>query len=167
MNITHEQARYVEGYAAALQDVLYAMTGDNGCSKSYDPMTVDGNTMHSYAFDMKDGGRHHDGKDYSDLSEIKNVLKRQVLLEINQAIFSPEHLRSAARPEKPSNSHHGNRTLDNSRRKQAGRMASLAVASGSPLRSARTPDRADDAGSTCAHCTRSCGKAHTITQGVE
>lgn len=84
MKITNEEAKYIEGYAAALQDILLRLTGDNHCNKSYDPMTVEGNTMHSYAFDMKDGGRHHEADDYSDLSEVKLVLLNEVESHIRE-----------------------------------------------------------------------------------
>lgn len=65
---------YVEGYAAALTDLMRVLTGESPCGKSYDPMYVKGLVMHSYAFDMKDGGRHHNASDYKDLGEIKASL---------------------------------------------------------------------------------------------
>lgn len=66
---------YIEGYAAALQDMILKKTGSNTCSKHYDPMTIDEEwDMMSYAFDMKDGGRSHKFEDYKDIDEIKKVL---------------------------------------------------------------------------------------------
>ena len=86
--VSHDEARHIEGYAAALQDVLRALTGSNDCSKSYDPLTIcgDGNTLHSYAFNMKDGGRHHPVSDYADVDEIKKTLLDEVVNDI-QASF--------------------------------------------------------------------------------
>jgi len=77
--LSPDDSRYLEGYAAALQDLMYALTGENCCNKSYDPMTVsdDGETLHSNAFDMRDGGRHHPVTDYADLAEIKKTLLRE------------------------------------------------------------------------------------------
>jgi hypothetical protein len=81
--LNENEQRYIEGYAAALQDILYKLTGDNFCSKNYDPMTCKSTIMHSYAFDMKDGGRHHNVKDYESLEEIKEILISEILREIN------------------------------------------------------------------------------------
>jgi hypothetical protein len=76
------EQRYIEGYAAALLDVLFELTGDNLCSKCYDPMTCEESVMHSYAFDMKDGSRHHDVKDYEDVEEIKRILLWETISNI-------------------------------------------------------------------------------------
>jgi len=65
---------FIEGYAMALTDIMSRLTGDSPCGKSYDPMTVSSGTMHSYAFDMKDGGRHHPIEDYNDVGEITECL---------------------------------------------------------------------------------------------
>jgi hypothetical protein len=83
-----DEQKYIEGYAAALQDIMYELTGDDLCSKSYDPMTCEASVMHSYAFDMKDGGRHHDVEDYKDLEEIKRVLLWEIVSEIQSDLYS-------------------------------------------------------------------------------
>jgi hypothetical protein len=72
--LTTDEQKFIEGYATALQDLEYKITGDNGCSKSYDPMKCESQVMHSYAFNMKDGGRHHPVKDYKDVREILETL---------------------------------------------------------------------------------------------
>jgi hypothetical protein len=74
-------ARWVEGYAAACADLMQALTGDNPCSKLYDPLSVDpeGGKMHSYAFDMSDGGRHHPISDYEDISDICYALSAETV----------------------------------------------------------------------------------------
>lgn len=61
MRITDDDARFIEGYAAALFDVIRKLTLDEPAVKSYDSMTVDTKRglLHSYFFNMKDGGRHH------------------------------------------------------------------------------------------------------------
>jgi hypothetical protein len=83
-DLTPRQKGYIEGYAAALQKILYAVTGDCGCSKSYDPMTIEGGTMHSYAFNMKDGGRHHPLSDYKSPDEICDLLLEETLEEFRE-----------------------------------------------------------------------------------
>lgn len=55
---------HIEGYAKALTDLLWEVTGDTPAMKTYDPMTIRDGVMHSYAFNLKDGGRHHPLQDY-------------------------------------------------------------------------------------------------------
>jgi len=94
MWMTLEDAKYIEGYAAALVDLNFEITGEYPMGKSYDPMTVDGNTMHSYVFDMKDGGRHHPARDYKDLEEIKEVLLKEAAENMRyDIIHSAEKIR--------------------------------------------------------------------------
>ncbi len=64
---------------------MYVLTGDNGCSKCYDPMTIyeDGVTLHSYAFGMKDGGRRHPVSDYESVREIRQCLLDEAVAWIN------------------------------------------------------------------------------------
>ena len=87
VELSEREAGYIEGYAAALQRMLHDLTGDNGCSKSYDPMTVDleSGVMHSYAFDMKDGGRHHPLTDYSSIDEVCDILRMEAVGEIRES----------------------------------------------------------------------------------
>jgi hypothetical protein len=87
-SLRKDEQKYIEGYAAALRDIMYELTGDDLCLKSYDPMTCEDTVMHSYAFDMKDGGRHHDVKDYEDVEEIKRILLWQIVSEIQSSLFS-------------------------------------------------------------------------------
>jgi len=76
--LKERESGYIEGYAAALHDLYVKLGGESMCSKSYDPMHVT-DQMHSYAFDMKDGGRHHDFSDYDDLHEVRRTLLSEVL----------------------------------------------------------------------------------------
>ena len=79
-NVNERAAGYIEGYAAGLQDLLKEITKDNNCSKHYDPMIVwNGEVMDSYAFNMKDGGRHHQMSDYSCLGEVLDILLKEVV----------------------------------------------------------------------------------------
>lgn len=82
--LTAEEQRYLEGYAAALQDLQYELTGDNNCSKHYDPLTCEASVMHSYAFNMKDGGRHHPVCEYASLDEIKKTLLEEITQELRE-----------------------------------------------------------------------------------
>lgn len=47
------------------------------CGKSYDPLTIEGHTAHSYAFDFKDGGRHHP---FGSLAELEGWLDDELRL---------------------------------------------------------------------------------------
>ncbi len=79
MTLNIKQEGFIEGYAAALQEIMAELTGENTCAKLYDPMEIDETFMHSYAFDMKDGGRHHELADYKDIGEIKEILKKEAV----------------------------------------------------------------------------------------
>jgi hypothetical protein len=70
---------YLKGYARALQDMMFKLTGDNTCSKSYDPIDFCDEKIHSYAFDLKDGGRHHPLKDYKDIDEICELMLKEAV----------------------------------------------------------------------------------------
>ena len=79
LELDFEARCFLEGYALACADIMRKLTSDTPCSKSYDPLTVEGNTLHSYAFDFKDGGRHHDATLYSNVGEImEDMLKETV-----------------------------------------------------------------------------------------
>lgn len=82
--LTDKERGYVEGYAKALTDVQYDITGDTFNSKSYDPMKVDDIYLHSYAFNLKDGGRHHPIKDYESVEEICKLMLDEILKDINE-----------------------------------------------------------------------------------
>lgn len=71
-DLSERGAGFIEGYACACEDLRRELTGEGGSGKSYDPMQVDLETatMHSYAFDMKSGGRHHPMRDYESFAEI-------------------------------------------------------------------------------------------------
>lgn len=83
-DLTPREKGHIEGYAAACDDIYTRLTGDSLSSKSYDPCTIEGNTIHSYAFSLKDGGRHHPLKDYSSVKEITDLLLNETVDCINQ-----------------------------------------------------------------------------------
>lgn len=86
MKLTEREAGFIEGYARALDAILLVLTGDSSSSKIYDPMTVDieEGIMHSYAFNLKDGGRHHPLKDYNSVEEITTLLLAEITAEIRE-----------------------------------------------------------------------------------
>ena len=82
--LTVEQANYIKGYANALQDLMRELTGRDTCAKSYDPFLYEegDDQFHSYAFNMKDGGRHHDLSDYKDVEEITEIMLAESVEDI-------------------------------------------------------------------------------------
>lgn len=78
-DINTSTAIFIEGYAMALTDIMRKMSGEGPCCKSYDPMMIEGMTAHSYAFDMKDNGRHHDLSLYEDVQEIFDCLLEEAV----------------------------------------------------------------------------------------
>lgn len=79
--ITEREAGYIEGFAAACDRMILNLTGDSFSGKSYDPATVDlrSATIHSYAFNLKDGGRHHPLADYESIAEICGFMANEAL----------------------------------------------------------------------------------------
>lgn len=67
--------------------ILMDLGIQDGCCKSYDPLTIEGNTAHSYVFDFEDGGRHHQFKDFEHL---KKMLIDEAVKEISQEIHRRE-----------------------------------------------------------------------------
>jgi hypothetical protein len=82
--LTEREAGRIEGYALALDQML-GVLAESKSGKSCDPMTVDGATMHSYAFDMKNGGRQHPISDYESVDEILAYLLSEALDDLDQA----------------------------------------------------------------------------------
>jgi hypothetical protein len=74
MKLNNKDEMYLRGYAQALQDLMFRINGDNSCGKSYDPIDFSENEIHSYAFDLKDGGRHHPLSDYESVQEITDLM---------------------------------------------------------------------------------------------
>ena len=83
LKLDEKQKVFIVAYATALQDLMRTATGDNKCDKIYDPMEIEDGVMHSYAFDMKDGGRHHPVSDYGSVGEITGCMLKEATDWIN------------------------------------------------------------------------------------
>ena len=70
-------ALMIEGYALACADVIRMLSGDSPCSKSYDPMSINGMVASSYAFELKDSGRKHDLTLFKNVGEIMECLLKE------------------------------------------------------------------------------------------
>ena len=75
--LTEKEKWYLKGYADALQDLMFELTGDNTCSKSYDPIDFGDDAIHSYAFDFKNGGRRHELSEFANIGEIETLMLNQ------------------------------------------------------------------------------------------
>lgn len=84
-DIDFEARMVLEGYALACDDIMRRLSGDSPSGKSYDPLTIDGNTMHSYAFEFKDGGRHHDATLYDTVGDIMADMLKETIKWIEAA----------------------------------------------------------------------------------
>ena len=82
--LSNQQKDFLSGYTNALQDLMFELTGENHCAKIYDPISFSDGFFHSYAFDMKDGGRHHPLSDYKDVDEIKDIMLKEVSISIKE-----------------------------------------------------------------------------------
>lgn len=83
--ISERDAGYIEGFAAACSALIYDLTGESFSAKRYDPATVDLTeaVIHSYAFNLKDGGRHHPLSDYESVEEICGLLRQETIDWLN------------------------------------------------------------------------------------
>jgi hypothetical protein len=90
--ISEREAGYIEGFAAACDRLIHNLTGDSFSGKSYDPATVDLRSaiIHSYAFNLKDGGRHHPLADYESVAEICGHMASEALSAINDHLSDTE-----------------------------------------------------------------------------
>ncbi len=91
LDLTTEQKEQVLEYLAQKYwDVLQKVGIQDGHCKSYDPLVIEGNTAHTYVFDLNDGGRHHAFKDYADLEQqlhddfVRNLKGENLLSELNE-----------------------------------------------------------------------------------
>lgn len=86
LKLGERTAGFIEGYAAALWDIELSLIRDkDGHCKTYDPMQVniEDGTMHSYVFNMKDGGRHHQISQYSSIEDIRKTLLTETIQNIS------------------------------------------------------------------------------------
>lgn len=86
--LSAEDEKYIEGYARGLFDIMdehnRKIEGMGIGIKSYDPMSFWEGKMHSYVFNLKDGGRHHPVSDYKDKEEICSILLKEALEWLNR-----------------------------------------------------------------------------------
>lgn len=99
-DVTPQEAEaFAEGVVCVL-DLL----GIETCSKGYDPLVIEGDIAHTYAFDLWDGGRHHQFKRVSDVvkwmkAESARLLENDELIQnqelrkryIEEAIYATGH----------------------------------------------------------------------------
>lgn len=76
---TEYERGYIEGAARALWEVLRSTDPSFNHCKAYDPATVKDDAIHSYVFDLKDGGRHHPISDYESAEEVLTLMVREAL----------------------------------------------------------------------------------------
>lgn len=84
VDLSERGAGFIEGFAAACASISAALTDYPDCGKSYDPMRVslERGMMHSYVFNMKDGGRGHPLVEYATFREIADVLIDETLRDM-------------------------------------------------------------------------------------
>jgi hypothetical protein len=87
--LTKSEQNYLRGYANALQDLMFKLTGDNTCSKSYDPIDFGDDAIHSYAFNFKNGGRRHPLKDFENIEEVKLLMLEEAHSWIDNELTVP------------------------------------------------------------------------------
>jgi hypothetical protein len=80
---TEQKEMVLEWYARKIVVIYMQITKDYVCSKSYDPLIIEGNIAHSYAFDLEDGGRRHP---FRDLQHLEGMLTTEVVNMINEAL---------------------------------------------------------------------------------
>lgn len=80
LELSDEQKMAVLCYLANKYYRLILELGiQDGHSKSYDPLLIEGNVAHSYVFDLEDGGRHHP---FRNLDHLETMLDDEILQEI-------------------------------------------------------------------------------------
>jgi hypothetical protein len=94
--LTKNEQNYLRGYANALQDLMFKLTGDNTCSKSYDPIDFGDDVIHSYAFNFKNGCRRHPLKDFENIEEVKRLMLAEAYSWIDNELTVPHGYVSAS-----------------------------------------------------------------------
>lgn len=87
--LTKSEQNYLRGYADALQNLMFELTGDNTCSKSYDPIDFGDDAIHSYAFNFKNGCRRHPLKDFENMDEVRRLMLAEAYLWIDDELTVP------------------------------------------------------------------------------
>lgn len=83
---SEEEGKKIEHFAECLDKLELLMTGESRSAKMYDPMTCEYETqvLHSYTFDLRDGGRHHKASDYNDLDDLFSVMLNETAQRITR-----------------------------------------------------------------------------------
>jgi hypothetical protein len=76
-----QKERVLEWFARKIATVMGKVTGYHPCSKSYDPLMIEDNIAHSYAFELEDGGRHHD---FNDLKHLEKMMVNELITEMKR-----------------------------------------------------------------------------------
>lgn len=75
--LTIEEQKYLHGYATALQDIMWSITGSNTNGKRYDPISFLEDSILSYAFDLKSGHRSHFLSEFESILEITELMRKE------------------------------------------------------------------------------------------
>jgi hypothetical protein len=83
--LTESQYRvYLEGVAYGLWTALFMAGVHDGYSKMYDPLYFEGDEVHSYVFDLWDGGRHHNLKEIDSLEKVLTYLEQETMAQLKE-----------------------------------------------------------------------------------
>jgi len=83
-----QKKRVLEWYARKLWHILRQLDISDGHCKMYDPLLFDTEkkVVHSYIFDLWDGGRHHP---YETLKQVEDGITKEVITEIQSVMIGP------------------------------------------------------------------------------
>ena len=78
VQLNPRQAGHIEGYAAALQDIMQRLTGECWCDKECDPAEVVDGRLYSYAYDLRAGGRVHELSEFGAVEDVTGLMLAEV-----------------------------------------------------------------------------------------
>jgi hypothetical protein len=96
MKLNKKEQAFVEGYVSALYNILSIMNLDGGHCKSYDPCKCEEDVVHSYVFNLKDGGRHHNLNEYKDIQELLKCFTEEFFEDIAQEASTNQNIFTTA-----------------------------------------------------------------------
>ena len=80
------QSGHIEGYAAALQDIMYRLTGDRWSDKACDPCEIHNDRLYSYAYDLRNGGRVHELSEFDSVEEVTELMLDEVVRHLRDEL---------------------------------------------------------------------------------
>lgn len=89
-HLTRDDQTYLRGYATAMQDIMWSITGYNTMGKHYDPMSFTEDQILSYAFDLKNGNRSHPLCDFESVREITELMRKETKEFIQDNVHLPK-----------------------------------------------------------------------------